>query len=62
MTIEEQEDLMLNKANLALDEGYIFGDEGSGFERINLALPRSELLRALERLENAVYSLAVKEK
>ena len=51
------EALMLNKALLALDEGYIFGEEGAGFERINLALPRKELLYALERLEKAVFEL-----
>jgi cystathionine beta-lyase len=51
---KELEELMLNKALLALDEGYIFGTGGSGFERINLALPREALLDALLRLERAV--------
>lgn len=35
---------------LYLDEGYIFGQGGRGFERINLACPRKVLLAALERL------------
>ncbi|MDO4567827.1 MAG: MalY/PatB family protein [Clostridia bacterium] len=51
------EDMNINKALLALDEGYIFGANGSGFERINLAIPRSELKAALERLESAIKSL-----
>ncbi|MEG1514660.1 MAG: MalY/PatB family protein [Clostridia bacterium] len=41
------------EAHLILDEGYIFGPEGDGFERINLALPRAELQKALERLLDA---------
>lgn len=41
---------MLN-ADLYLDEGYIFGQEGEGFERINIACPTSVLLEALERLK-----------
>ncbi len=51
------EELMLKKAFLALDEGYIFGTGGSGFERINLALPREALLSALLRLERAVKGI-----
>jgi cystathionine beta-lyase len=39
---------------LYLDEGYIFGHGGQGFERIDLACPRQVLLAALERL-NKVY-------
>lgn len=52
---EQLEDLMLNKAFLQLDEGYIFGESGSGFERINLAMPRYELQAALERMEKAIH-------
>ncbi|MDA1100808.1 MAG: pyridoxal phosphate-dependent aminotransferase [Proteobacteria bacterium] len=48
------EDLMLNKAGLYLDEGYIFGEAGAGFERINVACPRSVLEDAMGRLANAV--------
>ena len=45
-------------ADLYLDEGYIFGDQGKGFERFNLALPRSALEKAMERLHKAVQALA----
>lgn len=41
---------------LALDEGYLFGTGGSGFERWNLALPSYLLHRALEHLKSAVYN------
>lgn len=50
---EELENMMV-EAELFLDEGYMFGDEGIGFERVNLAVPRDELMKALERLEKAV--------
>lgn len=39
-------------ANIYLDEGYVFGSEGEGFERINIACPTAVLLEALERLKN----------
>lgn len=39
--------------DLFLDEGYIFGNEGKGFERLNLACPRHVLEKALLRLEDA---------
>ena len=38
---------------LFFDEGYLFGQEGAGFERINLACPRRVLVRAMERLRAA---------
>lgn len=40
--------------DLFFDEGYLFGDEGEGFERINLACPRHVLEEAMERLKTAV--------
>jgi cystathionine beta-lyase len=51
------EELMLNKAKLWLDEGYIFGNGGSGFERFNVACPRSTLEKALLQLRDAVYEV-----
>ncbi len=41
-------------AHLFFDEGYIFGTGGEGFERINIACPRSVLASALERLNQAL--------
>lgn len=46
--------LMLEKARIFLDEGFIFGPEGEGFERINIACPRPILQEALARLRRAV--------
>lgn len=50
---EEQEKCMLCE-DLYLDEGYLFGENGKGFERINLACPTFVLEAAMERLRAAV--------
>jgi cysteine-S-conjugate beta-lyase len=50
LTPEARKKLIFEDARLYLDEGEIFGPEGAGFERINLACPRSLLAEALERL------------
>ncbi|PFG13395.1 MalY/PatB family protein [Bacillus sp. es.036] len=56
MSHEELEQFVQGEARLALDEGYIFGEGGKGFERINIACPRSVLQEGLERLEKAINS------
>jgi cystathionine beta-lyase len=53
----ELKNLIVNKAGLWLDDGYIFGKGGSGFERINIACPRVTLERALKQLQSAIESL-----
>lgn len=50
---KELEKIMI-QSHLFLDEGYIFGDEGEGFERINIACPSYVLKEALERLKKAL--------
>ncbi len=47
---------LLNETRVFLDEGYIFGPEGEGFERINIACPRAILVEALERIKAAIGS------
>lgn len=54
MTDEELEAFMHTEAEFFTDEGYIFGEEGSGYERINVALPTDVLKAALERLGKAL--------
>ncbi|MBD5631894.1 MAG: pyridoxal phosphate-dependent aminotransferase [Clostridia bacterium] len=54
LTDKELEDLIKNKAKLWLDDGYVFGVGGSGFQRINVACPRSVLIAALGRLKAAL--------
>lgn len=46
--------LFVEEAHLALNDGEIFGAEGAGYMRMNVALPRTRLLAALERLAVAV--------
>lgn len=51
---QELEELIVNRANLWLDSGAIFGKAGEGFERFNAACPRVTLERALEQLRAAI--------
>jgi cystathionine beta-lyase len=46
--------LMFQDARVYLDEGFIFGPEGEGFERINIACPRAILVEALDRIAQAI--------
>ncbi|MDR2053721.1 MAG: pyridoxal phosphate-dependent aminotransferase [Treponema sp.] len=48
------EEFMIHDAELFLDEGAVFGAEGRGFERINIACPAAVLEEALERLLKAL--------
>jgi cystathionine beta-lyase len=50
-------ELFMEKAGVYLDDGFIFGKEGEGFERINIACPRSILVEALDRIRKAVADL-----
>lgn len=50
-------DLFVNKAKLALNDGSQFGEEGTGYMRLNVGCPRQILAEALESLEKAVKSL-----
>jgi cystathionine beta-lyase len=54
---EALEDLIVKKAGLWLDGGTMFGPEGLGFQRINIACPRDTLHLALTQLKNAVAEL-----
>lgn len=54
----ELEQFLLQKAGIWANQGYIFGKQGSGFARLNLALPASQLSAALERLAQAVQTLS----
>ena len=46
--------LFVDKAQLALNEGAMFGSQGSGFMRLNVGTPRAILHQALEQLRVAV--------
>lgn len=54
LTEAQRENLIVNKARLWLDSGAMFGADGEGFERINIACPRAVLRQAMEQLEKAL--------
>lgn len=53
---KELEAFFLEKALIGLNSGTIFGQEGAGFMRMNLACPRSTVQEALLRLEKAAQA------
>lgn len=57
LNLVDQKDFIVNKAGLWLDTGSMFGEEGRGFERINVACPRAVLEEALNRLKRAYDAL-----
>jgi len=46
--------LFTDRAELALNDGTMFGEQGEGFMRLNIGCPRSVLAQALERLKMAL--------
>lgn len=50
----ELRDFMRNEARVYFDEGVMFGDAGSGFERVNLACPSHLLRQVLDRIGQAI--------
>lgn len=54
---QEREELIVKKAGLWLDSGAMFGPIGEGFERINIACPRSLIIEALDKLRAAIKNL-----
>ena len=56
---EKLQEFMLGTAKVAMNEGSLFGAEGSGFMRINLGTQRANLEEFVRRLEKAVAQLPV---
>lgn len=55
LTEQQQRQLIVQDAKLWLDTGTLFGQGGEGFERINIACPRTTIKQAMQRLEHAVH-------
>jgi len=51
---KQLDELIVQKAKLWLDAGTMFGQGGEGFQRINIACPRSILQKAFTQLEYAL--------
>jgi len=54
MSKEELETFMIEKAHIFMDEGYIFGDERIGFERMNIVCLTEIMMEALKRILKAL--------
>jgi cystathionine beta-lyase len=61
MSNERLKRFIIEKAGLGLSDGPIFGNEGSGFQRMNIGCPRKVLIEALEKLEKAVKGVAIRD-
>ncbi|NJP41481.1 pyridoxal phosphate-dependent aminotransferase [Oscillospiraceae bacterium HV4-5-C5C] len=57
MDSTELRQFMRHQAKLWLDDGFIFGQGGEGFVRVNIACPRSIVTEAMLRLQRACHQL-----
>jgi cystathionine beta-lyase len=48
-------DLLVNKAGVALSDGRIYGRGGSGFQRLNFALPKQLLEKGLSQIKEMIH-------
>lgn len=56
-TKEELSEFMKREAKVAMDDGYWFGENGVGYERMNIACPRYMVEEGLNRIEKAIKTL-----
>ena len=59
LTHEELKSFFVEKAHLALNEGEMFGKEGSGFMRMNIGCPHSIVEKAMKQLAKAYQSIGL---
>ncbi|MCH5239946.1 MAG: PatB family C-S lyase [Muribaculaceae bacterium] len=53
LTQKELVNLFVNEARVALNDGAMFGKEGEGFMRLNVGMPRKNLMEIAERIVKA---------
>lgn len=51
---EELSKFMQEKCKIALDDGFWFGENGIGFERMNIACPRYMVEEGMNRIEKGI--------
>ena len=51
-------DLLINESHLGFSDGILFGEEGRGFYRFNIACPRATIEKALINLKGTIENLA----
>jgi len=54
MTDSELKSFFIEKAGLGLNTGLSFGDQGSGFMRLNIAAPRALILQSINKIKLAL--------
>lgn len=59
LTHDELNKLLIEKAKIGLSDGAVFGKEGRGFQRMNIACPRKHVLNALKSIKTAINSHTV---
>lgn len=57
LTDKEIDNIIINECKLWFDTGKMFGDEGSGFQRINIACPRKTIIQAMDSLYKGFKNL-----
>lgn len=50
LTKETLEETLTKECKVFMDDGYLFGEEGNLFERINIACPTKKLIEAIDRI------------
>ena len=55
---EALNDFFADKAHLALNDGAMFGKEGTGYMRLNVASPRSVIEQAMKQLAEAYQAMS----
>lgn len=56
---EELRQFFINQAKVGMNPGYVFGDSGSGFMRLNMATPRSRVQQAFQNIAAAMPMVSV---
>lgn len=57
MTTKEISKFLQEKAKVAVDDGFWFGEAGAGFERINVACPKYMLEIGLNKIKDAINNI-----
>jgi cystathionine beta-lyase len=60
LSVKELNEKIIHDGKVWLDAGEMFGPEGEGFQRINVACPRKYLTQALEQMKRALVPVGIK--
>jgi len=53
LDVKDIDSFLLNKAYLEMDSGINYGEKGLGFTRMNIAVPKNEIIKSMNLLKNA---------